>query len=291
MFAIESSGLLGHVIPPLKDLLPFSKAPGSGTRCSNLTLGAFSTDPKEMKQSGGLRDEDVKVPSRAPKLENNPNRSNGATNGHNQSQERCQLRKEGGLGDPLWQNSRASAGGRFHGWQKSLSDAIRTIRTRASVSANAQEIAQALEAPVSRKLIVSNSAPFPYALAKTCIVPLSCLVYLFCSHQYVLEIYLKRFPESYNAYTYTIRFSVITMSLHVVAGQYISKSSECYSSFTTWYTVSYLRDHHDNSTAGGLSNRGSSSHLHGHFQNSAFPCTYNKGTLSIVYRLRVSGYL
>lgn len=42
-----------------------------------------------------------------------------------------------------------------HDRQKSLSDAIRTIRTRkGSVSANAQEIAEALKAPVSIKLVV-----------------------------------------------------------------------------------------------------------------------------------------
>lgn len=42
-----------------------------------------------------------------------------------------------------------------HSRQKSLSDAIRTIRTRkGSVSANAQEIAKALKAPISIKLIV-----------------------------------------------------------------------------------------------------------------------------------------
>ena len=59
-------------------------------------------------------------------------------------------------------NGRASNGGRPHGRQKSLSDAFRTIRTRrASVSANAQEIAEALKAPVSPKLIVCHLGPLP----------------------------------------------------------------------------------------------------------------------------------
>jgi solute carrier family 35, member E1 len=49
-------------------------------------------------------------------------------------------------------------GGASYGRQKSLSDAFRTIRTRrASVGANAHEIAEALKAPVSPKLIVRNS--------------------------------------------------------------------------------------------------------------------------------------
>lgn len=46
---------------------------------------------------------------------------------------------------------------RGHGRQKSLSDAFRTIRTRkGSVSQNAHEIADALRAPVSPKLVVRS---------------------------------------------------------------------------------------------------------------------------------------
>ena len=48
------------------------------------------------------------------------------------------------------------SGSRGHGRQKSLGDAIRTIRgRRASVSENAHEIAEALKAPLSVKLVVS----------------------------------------------------------------------------------------------------------------------------------------
>lgn len=46
-------------------------------------------------------------------------------------------------------------GGVRHGRQKSLSEAIRTVRTRhGSISQNAHEIAEALKAPVSAKLVV-----------------------------------------------------------------------------------------------------------------------------------------
>ncbi|MCJ1262272.1 suppressor of loss of ypt1 [Lobaria immixta] len=52
-------------------------------------------------------------------------------------------------------NGHAVGPGSRHGRQKSLSDAIRNIRTRkGSVSANAQELAEALKAPVSIKLVV-----------------------------------------------------------------------------------------------------------------------------------------
>lgn len=56
-----------------------------------------------------------------------------------------------GLG--IWNNHNGAARG--HARQKSLSDAFRTIRTRnGSFSQNAHEIADALKAPVSPKLIV-----------------------------------------------------------------------------------------------------------------------------------------
>lgn len=74
-------------------------------------------------------------------------------------QERWQVRRDD-------RKTSRAASGRGHTRQKSLSDAIRTIRTRkGSVSQNAQEIAEALKAPVSPKLIVCCTIPPP--LAKT----------------------------------------------------------------------------------------------------------------------------
>lgn len=56
-----------------------------------------------------------------------------------------------------WANGSAnsSASKERHGRQKSLSEAIRTVRTRkASISENAHEIAESLKAPVSVRLVV-----------------------------------------------------------------------------------------------------------------------------------------
>lgn len=78
-----------------------------------------------------------------------PRKTNGST--HN---DRWQPRKENHL---VWGNGHISVSGpRQHGRQKSLSDAIHTIRKRSgSVSANAHELAEALKAPLSVKLVVS----------------------------------------------------------------------------------------------------------------------------------------
>lgn len=69
------------------------------------------------------------------------------------SSERWPLRKEAQQNSwTSWANG-AARGGR-HGRQKSLSEAIRTVRGRkASISENAHEIAQSLKAPVSYRLI------------------------------------------------------------------------------------------------------------------------------------------
>jgi solute carrier family 35 protein E1 len=96
---------------------------------------------------------DAQPEHRAP----SPKKQNGVLS-VSASQERWQPRRDGRTDGSGWRTGRAAGGGRSHGRQKSLSDAIRTIRMRkASVSANAHEIAEALKAPVSPKLIVRKS--------------------------------------------------------------------------------------------------------------------------------------
>ncbi|KAL9637066.1 MAG: hypothetical protein Q9204_002015 [Flavoplaca sp. TL-2023a] len=66
--------------------------------------------------------------------------------------DRWQARKDHHI---AWSNGHLSGTPPKHGRQKSISEAIRTIRTRkGSVSANAAEIADALKAPVSVRLIL-----------------------------------------------------------------------------------------------------------------------------------------
>ena len=78
-------------------------------------------------------------------------------------------RTNGVLHSERWQASRKDnylawgdghlnvAGPRQHGRHRSLSDAFRNIRTRkASVSENAHEIAEALKAPISLKILVGG---------------------------------------------------------------------------------------------------------------------------------------
>ncbi|PNS14467.1 hypothetical protein CAC42_3753 [Sphaceloma murrayae] len=70
------------------------------------------------------------------------------------SGERWQARKEQSLERVMWSNDRRNTGGTRHGRQKSLSEAIRTVRERrGSVNDAAVEIGAALKAPVSWKLV------------------------------------------------------------------------------------------------------------------------------------------
>ena len=79
------------------------------------------------------------------------------SNGSAAHTDRWQSRKETRFG---YSNGSTSGPSTRHGRQKSLSEAFKTIRTRkGSVSQNAHEIADALKAPLSPKLIVSGIAP------------------------------------------------------------------------------------------------------------------------------------
>lgn len=89
--------------------------------------------------------EDIPGPSPGPL-------PNGLPNGLHSS-ERWPARKTSRGNWSTWANGSAKA--TRHGRQKSLSEAIKTVRTRkASISENAHEIAESLKAPVSFNLVV-----------------------------------------------------------------------------------------------------------------------------------------
>ena len=92
-------------------------------------------------------DEGATTSSRTP----SPAKSNGILHS-----ERWQARKDHHL---VWGNGHTNVTPpRQHGRQRSLSDAFKTIRSRkASVSENAREVAEALKAPVSMKIVVCTS--------------------------------------------------------------------------------------------------------------------------------------
>ena len=109
----------------------------------------FDQQQSEIKEEDFAVEEDT---SRGPSPKPLPN---GLPAGLHSS-ERWPLRKDGWKANNRWTNGNANGmPGAKHGRQKSLSEAIRTVRTRnASISENAHEIAESLKAPVSYKLVV-----------------------------------------------------------------------------------------------------------------------------------------
>lgn len=87
-------------------------------------------------------------------------------NGSTMPTDRWQPRRDSRLS---YANGTSQGPSTRHGRQKSLSEAIRTIRTRkASVSQNAHEIADALKAPLSPKLIVCRAPGMHFKITDSC---------------------------------------------------------------------------------------------------------------------------
>ena len=88
-----------------------------------------------------------------------PAKTNGALHS-----ERWQARKDNHL---AWGDGHLNvAGPRQHGRHRSISDVFKNFRTRkASVSENAHEIAEALKAPISYRILVCRFVEVKHALA------------------------------------------------------------------------------------------------------------------------------
>ena len=124
-------------------------------------------------------DEGATTSSRTP----SPAKSNGITHS-----ERCQARKDHHL---VWGNGYNNiTPPRAHGRQRSLSDAFKTIRSRkASVSENAREVAEALKAPVSMKIVVRTSLIIIILSTKHASGSMPCLVLELRLDQYFFQIH------------------------------------------------------------------------------------------------------
>ncbi|MCJ1391471.1 suppressor of loss of ypt1 [Xylographa bjoerkii] len=171
---------------------------------------------------------------------NAPVKANGALHS-----ERWQTRRDN---HPMWSNGSAHPPGPRHGRQKSLSEAIRTIRTRnGSVSANAHEIAEALKAPVSIKLItlclvwylssaltntssksILNAFPKPVTLTlvQFAFVAFWCLFFAYVAHLY------PPLKSTITALKYGIRYptrevvnTTLPLALFQIGGHILSSTA------------------------------------------------------------------
>lgn len=108
------------------------------------------------------------------------------------SSERWPVRKESSLKSWASWAANGKLGGTRPARQKSLVDAIKTVRTRkASISENAHEIAESLKAPVSLRLVVRLPNSSPYIISTAALMPrqapLRLLVCVVDSHEYLVK--------------------------------------------------------------------------------------------------------
>ena len=127
-------------------------------------------------------------------------------------------------------NAPTSAPGSRHARQKSLSDAIKTIRTRkGSVSANAQEIAEALKAPVSIKLIVRALYVPLYRFKGTLLIKnvgsVPRLVYELGSDKHLFQIHTQCISPADHPYPHTVRLCFFMVHSICLLGLSLSTSA------------------------------------------------------------------
>ena len=127
-----------------------------------------------------------------------------------QRNDRWQAKKDHHI---AWSNGHLSGTPSKHGRQKSISEAIKTIRTRkGSVSANAAELADALKAPVSVRLIVGLISKPESSLADMFAASLPRLVHELGTHEYIFEDYSQRFSSASYADRNSIRMRLVLVS-------------------------------------------------------------------------------
>ncbi|CAG8971082.1 hypothetical protein HYALB_00009682 [Hymenoscyphus albidus] len=142
--------------------MPHSTRASSAPRLSSLK---FPGDRERERELSSTRSSMEKFPDHVEPSDGQPSYNypsspthtgNGYANGP-PPVDRFPPRRESAMRGAAWNSSNngtATTGGRGHSRQKSLTDAFKTIRARnGSVSANVQEIGEALKAPVSPKLI------------------------------------------------------------------------------------------------------------------------------------------
>lgn len=108
---------------------------------------------------------------------------------------------------PVRSNSQRTNRGAGHKHRRSVSEALNNFRTRqGSVSENAHELAEALKAPISYKLIVSETG----LCCETTDMsgPVYRLVHDFRSYQYLVQIYSQRIRQTRYFDHHPVRFGL-----------------------------------------------------------------------------------
>lgn len=174
-----------------------------------------------------------------------------------------------------------------HRTRRSVSDAINKFRTRqGSVSENAQELAEALKAPVSYKLIVSVRS----ALMCTCLTNVDALHHLvhdFGFDEHILQVNIDRITQASHSDHNPIRLGVGLVSIPDNIGLGLSIHQTCDSSFEEWFEAAVLGCSLHSISTLGLPAAWPSAQLLCHLQNPGISGTYHQRLVAIVYSARL----
>ena len=216
---------------------------------------------------------------------NAPIKANGALHS-----ERWQTRRDSHL---VWSNGSAHPPGPRHGRQKSLSEAIRTIRTRnGSVSANAHEIAEALKAPVSFKLIVrAPLLSIRIILTATELVAMSGLVPEFGSDKHIIKVDSQCLSKACNPHACPVRLRFLMVLILRICRTSISSPEEHRYSSQIWNPLPNARRYTRYPSARPIPDWRTYPLIDGHLQNSGLPRPYHQRALSSLHRTRLPFHL
>lgn len=189
------------------------------------SLPSRETLPVHREQTSSTKAAYTKTPS-----PNHFSKTNGIAQGGRQRRE----------SHVAWGNGHLAGPGSRHVPQKSLSDAIRTIRTRkGSVSANAQELAEALKAPISFQLVVGYVHRIRLSSAMLMATPgsLHHLVLEFRPHQHFLQIHPDRPPKSNHLDIYSICLCLILVFILLISRTPFPDYTNCDTSAKKWHPL------------------------------------------------------
>jgi hypothetical protein len=138
------------------------------------------------------------------------------------------VRKSGQTG---WENRNGGGVLHKHRPRRSVSEAFDNFRQRrGSISANTHELAEALKAPISYKLIVSASRLIGWQTSNIAVGALYFLVHDIRAHQYVLEIYPERVSETRDIDNCSVRLCLTMVSRLCLLGFRLPEPENSYSS-------------------------------------------------------------
>ena len=245
---------------------------------------AFEDSPYSSTDSLAIDEKEGSSSARIP----SPNKRNGPI-----YNEYWQPRKENHL---AWSNGSMNVAGprSGHGRQKSLSEALRTIRTRkGSVSANAHELAESLKAPLSIRLVVSTSGALRLigAMLTAVLGSMPCLVLQLRLDQHVFEIHSQRISETNNPHNNTICLRLWVVHFLRLPGPYFPKSTAVCPSIEAWNTIPHTRCYSYDSAPRSLSDRRAYPLLHRHREDSRLSSPHHQRTLTTLHRPRLPLHL